>query len=74
MLGTSFGHMIAGSIVIEKVFSIDGIGMLVNKAIYNKDFPMLQGALLVIALSVIVSNFIADAVSIFVDPSQRRRS
>lgn len=74
MLGTSFGHMIAGSIVIEKVFSIDGIGMLVNKAIYNKDFPMLQGALLVIALSVIISNFIADAVSIFVDPSQRRRS
>lgn len=74
MLGTSFGHMIAGSIVIEKIFSIDGVGMLVNEAISNKDFPVLQGALLVIALSVIVSNFIADAVSIFVDPSQRRRS
>ncbi len=73
MLGTSFGHMIAGSIVIEKIFSIDGVGMLVNEAINNKDFPVLQGALLVIALSVIISNFIADAISTIDDPSQRRR-
>lgn len=72
MLGTSFGHMIAGSIIIEKVFSIDGVGMLVNRAISDKDFPMLQGALLVIALSVIVSNFIADAIAVFSDPRQRR--
>ena len=56
------------------MFSIYVICIFLNKAIYNKDFPMLQGALLVIALSVIMSNFIADAVSIFVDPSQRRRS
>ena len=47
--------------------------MLVNRAIFDKDFPMLQGALLVIALSVILSNFIADAISVFADPSQRRR-
>lgn len=72
MLGTSFGHMIAGSIIIEKVFSIDGVGMLVNRAINDKDFPMLQGALLVIALSVIVSNFIADAIAVLSDPRQRR--
>lgn len=72
MLGTSFGHMIAGSIIIEKVFSIDGVGMLVNRAISDKDFPMLQGALLVIALSVIVSNFIADAIALLSDPRQRR--
>lgn len=72
MLGTSFGHMIAGSIIIEKVFSIDGVGMLVNRAISGKDFPMLQGALLVIALSVIVSNFIADAIAVLSDPRQRR--
>lgn len=72
MLGTSFGHMIAGSIIIEKVFSIDGVGMLVNRAISDKDFPMLQGALLAIAVSVIVSNFIADVIVAFFDPRQRR--
>lgn len=72
MLGTSFGHMIAGSIIIEKVFSIDGVGMLVNRAINDKDFPMLQGALLAIAVSVIVSNFIADVIVAFFDPRQRR--
>lgn len=72
MLGTSFGHMIAGSIVIEKVFSIDGIGMLVNRAIYDKDFPTLQAALLIIALSVIISNFVADVICMLSDASQRR--
>lgn len=46
--------------------------MLVNRAISDKDFPMLQGALLVIALSVIVSNFIADAIAVLSDPRQRR--
>lgn len=72
MLGTSFGHMIAGSIIIEKVFSIDGVGMLVNRAISDKDFPILQGTLLVIAVSVIISNFIADVIVAFCDPRQRR--
>ena len=72
MLGTSFGQMIAGSIIIEKVFSIDGVGMLVNRAIIDKDFPMLQGALLVIAVSVIASNFIADVIVTLCDPVQRR--
>ena len=57
----------------KRQVSIDGVGMLVNRAIFDKDFPMLQGALLVIALSVILSNFIADAISVFADPSQRRR-
>ncbi len=72
MLGTSFGHMIAGSIVIEKVFSVDGVGMLVNRAIFDKDFPMLQGTLLVLAISVIVSNFIADVICALCDPRQRK--
>lgn len=72
MLGTSFGHMIAGSIIVEKVFSIDGVGLLVNRAIYDKDFPMLQGALLLIAASVIISNFVADVVATLCDPRQRR--
>ena len=64
--------MIAGSIVIEKVFSVDGVGMLVNRAIFDKDFPMLQGTLLVIAISVIASNFIADVICALCDPRQRK--
>ena len=72
MLGTSFGHIIAGSIIIEKVFSVDGVGMLVNRAIFDKDFPMLQGALLVISVSVIISNFVADMIAVWCDPRQRR--
>lgn len=72
MLGTSFGHMIAGSIIVEKIFSIDGIGMLVNRAIADLDYPVLQASLLIIAVSVIVSNFIADVICALCDPRQRR--
>lgn len=72
MLGTSFGRMIAGSIIIEKIFSIDGVGMLVNRAITDRDFPMLQGALLVIAVSVLISDFVADVIAELCDPKQRR--
>lgn len=72
MLGTSFGHIVAGSIVIETVFSIDGIGLLVSKGISDLDYPVLQGAFLVIALCVLVSNFISDVVCALVDPRQRR--
>lgn len=72
MLGTSFGHIVAGSIIIETVFSIDGIGLLVSKAITDLDYPVLQGAFLTIALCVLFSNFISDVICLICDPRQRR--
>ena len=72
MLGTSFGHIVAGSIVIETVFSIDGIGLLVSKGISDLDYPVLQSTLLTIALCVLASNFLSDVVCALVDPRQRR--
>lgn len=71
-LGTSFGHTIAGSIVIETIFSIDGIGLLTYRAINDKDYPLLQGTLLLIALSVIISNLIADIIVSSQNPNKRR--
>lgn len=71
-LGTSFGHTIAGSIVIETIFSIDGIGLLTYRAINDKDYPLLMGTLLVISLTVIVSNFIADIIAMLTSPASRR--
>lgn len=72
MLGTSFGQMLAGSIVVEMIFSVDGMGMLVGRAITDMDFPMLQAALTVIAVSVIVANFASDMICAFVNPKLRR--
>ncbi len=71
-LGTSFGHTIAGSIVIETIFSIDGIGLLTYEAINDKDYPLLQGSLLLISLTAIISNFLADIIAASSNPATRR--
>lgn len=71
MLGTSFGKILSGSIVVEMIFSIDGMGMLVSRGITDMDFPVLQAALMTIAFAVIISNLAADAICILLDPMQR---
>ncbi len=68
MLGTSFGHILSGSIVIERIFSIDGMGMLTNTAIMEMDYPMLQATLLIIAVCVIVSHFVTDIICALITP------
>jgi len=73
MLGTSFGKILSGSIVVEMIFSIDGMGMLVNRAIGDMDYPMLQASLMIIAFSVVISNLIADIICLLIDPKQRLR-
>lgn len=68
MLGTSFGQILAGSIVVEMIFSIDGMGMLTNRAIMEMDYPMLQATLLIVALSVIIAHFITDVICVLITP------
>lgn len=72
MLGTSFGKILSGSIVVEMIFSIDGMGALVNRAITDMDYPMLQAALMIIAVAVIFSNLIADMICLLLDPKRKR--
>lgn len=72
MLGTSFGKILSGAIVVEMIFSIDGMGMLVSRAISDMDYPVLQAALMVIAVSVILSNLISDMMCVLIDPKQKQ--
>lgn len=71
IVGTGFGKMISGSLVVEMIFSLDGMGTLVYRAISQRDFPVLQGCLFVIAVSVIIANFLTDIICAAVDPRQR---
>lgn len=68
MAGTSFGQILAGSVVVEMIFSIDGMGMLTNRAITEMDYPMLQATLLIVASSVIVAHLITDMICIAITP------
>lgn len=71
LLGTQLGNMLAGSMLIEKVFSIQGIGKLAVDSMTNRDLPLVQGAVLYIAVIFVVVNLIVDLSYAFIDPRIR---
>lgn len=71
-IGLNVASALSGSIVIEKIFSVNGVGSLINEAIARLDFPTLQGALFVIAGISIAAITITDLLCILLDPRQRR--
>ena len=68
MLGIQFGHMLAGSIIIETVFSWPGMGRLIITSIYSRDYPVAQGAVLVMGMIFVILNLIVDLVYGYLDP------
>ena len=71
VFGLQFGQLLAGTVVIETVFSRPGIGRLIVDGILNKDFPMVQGIVLVVALSYVLVNLIVDLTYAMLDPRIR---
>ncbi len=71
LLGLDLGYIVGGSVVIEHVFARPGIGDMMLRAIYSRDFPVLQGSMFVLALAIILSNITADVLYSFVDPRIR---
>lgn len=70
--GMSIAKLIAGAFVVETVFSWPGIGMLCVSAIFNRDYPVIQAYILMMALIFIVCNLIVDIVNHYIDPRLRR--
>ncbi len=68
MIGLQLGFLLGGSLIIEQVFALPGLGQLVVFAIYNRDIPLVQGLTMFIAALVIVVNFIVDLTYTFLDP------
>ena len=71
LVGTDFGYMLTGSMLIEKVFSIPGIGKLAVDAMSNRDLPLLEGTVMYIAFVFVVVNLIVDVSYAFLDPRIR---
>jgi len=71
ILGLQFGTLLAGTIVTETIFSWPGIGRLTVQAISSRDYPLLQGCILVIAVSYVLVNLVTDFVYALVDPRIR---
>jgi peptide/nickel transport system permease protein len=71
VISLTFAYLIAGSIVIEEIFSYEGMGYLITQSLYNYDYPTLIGSVIIITISVIVINFIADILYAAIDPRVR---
>jgi peptide/nickel transport system permease protein len=72
VMGVQLGYLLGGSILIETVFSWPGTGLLLNSAIFQRDLPLLQGTILVLALFFVVLNLLVDVLQTALDPRIRR--
>ncbi len=68
----SLGFIVSGTLVMEKVFSYQGIGFLLYQAVTGNDYPLMQGIFLIITLSVLVANLLADIAYVALDPRTRQ--
>jgi peptide/nickel transport system permease protein len=72
VMGLQLGYLLGGSILIETVFSWPGTGFLLNAAIFQRDLPLLQGTILVLALFFVILNLLVDVVQTALDPRIQR--
>lgn len=68
IVGLMLGNMIGGTIILESIFAIPGLGQVLVNSILQRDVPLLQGAVLILVVLVVVINFIVDVVYTIVDP------
>ena len=68
VLGLSLGHLLGGSLIIESIFLVPGMGSLLVNAIFTRDFPVVQAGTLVIAVAVVIVNLGVDVLYGLLDP------
>jgi peptide/nickel transport system permease protein len=71
VLGINIGFLIGGTVIIENVFAIPGVGQLMINSIFQRDFPVVQGVTLVFAVLVVLINLLTDVAYATLDPRVR---
>lgn len=72
VMGLQFGYLVGGSILVETIFTWPGTGFLMSKAILTRDVPLLQGAILALAMTFVLINLTVDVIQTAVDPRIKR--
>ncbi len=73
VLGLQFGWLLGGTVIIEQVFARQGLGNLIVTAILNRDFPVVQAAVLLMAVTFVLINLLVDLMQVWLDPRVRYR-
>jgi len=71
VIGQSLGALLGGAVVTETVFTIPGMGRLVVQSIARRDYPVIQGAVMIIAASYVLVNLLVDILYVYIDPRVR---
>jgi ABC-type dipeptide/oligopeptide/nickel transport system permease component len=71
VLGLQFGSLIGGAVITEYVFALPGVGRLVVDAVFARDYPVVQGVVLLIAVGFVLSNLVVDMLYAWIDPRIR---
>jgi peptide/nickel transport system permease protein len=72
MLGLSLPGLIGGSVILESIFSINGMGLLFFQSAMSRDYPVIMGILIISAFLTLVGNIIADLVLLKLNPHFKR--
>ena len=73
VVGIAFALLMAGAVVVENVFAIKGLGRVLIQGILNRDYPVVQGAILVVSAIFVLTNLVVDVLYTFIDPRIRLR-
>ena len=68
VMGLQIGQLLGGALIIEEIFSLPGVGRLTIHAVYDRDFPLVQGAVLFIAMVFSMVNLLVDMLYVYLDP------
>ena len=71
IVGLQLGQLLGGTVIIETVFARPGVGRLIVNGILEKDFPLVQGVVLVGATAYVLINLLVDVIYAFLDPRIR---
>jgi peptide/nickel transport system permease protein len=69
--GWQFGRLFGGTVIIESIFKVPGIGTLLIETVFQRDFPTIQAIIIVIAVSIVIINLLVDLLYGLLDPRIR---
>ncbi|HEX2419504.1 MAG TPA: ABC transporter permease [Micromonosporaceae bacterium] len=71
MVGIQFGYLLGGTVIVEQIFALPGLGRLLLQGILQQDYPLVQGATLLVAITFVLVNFAVDVIYRLLDPRTR---
>ena len=71
VVGLSIGGLLGGAVITESIFGLPGVGRLAIEAIHNRDYPMIQGTVLLVATAFVFVNLVVDVIYVYIDPRIR---